>query len=198
VIPGKAMMGLAVAMLLAFGAAPAHAGPGVKCQEKMNSKVDHKGTDGSECFASSDGTGGAKSKAAGAKSFADAEIQTGGKANAVATGGSFSEAIADTGSHSISNASNGGSVTATSDKHGVAKGTASGSSEADPSAFGKCHATAKATGLNSLATAECLSPGTFAHATATGGGKAHAFSNASPSCVPNAGTAHVHSSGGDC
>ena len=44
-------------MLLVFAAAQAHAKASVVCVEKMNTNVDHKGTDGSECFAGSDGSG---------------------------------------------------------------------------------------------------------------------------------------------
>jgi len=194
------MIGLLAAMLLTFVAAPAHAKAASVCVQKKNNSVDHKGTDGSECFASSDGSGKAHSSATGDKSFADAELNSGGKAKATATGGSFSEATADTGGKSTSNASNGSSVTATSDEHGVAKGTANGSmSEADPSAFGKCNASAKATGTGSLAVASCGSNGTFAQATATNGGIAKAFDNASPTCTASSGsTAKVTSSGGNC
>jgi hypothetical protein len=186
---------------LAFVAGQAHAKASSVCIEKKNNSVDKKGTDGSECFASSDASGKARSSATGDKSFADAEVNSGGKAKATATGGSFSEATADTGSKSTSNASNGSSVTATSDEHGVAKGTASGSmSEADPSAFGKCNATAKATGASSLAVASCGSNGTFAQATATNGGISKAFDNATPTCTANSvtATAKVMSSGGNC
>lgn len=195
--PRKSMIGLAAAMLLVFAAAPAHAGAGAVCAEKMSANIDNKGTDGSECFASSDGSGTAKAKASGAKSFADGEVQTGGKSNAVATGGSFSEAVSDTSGHSTSHASGGSSVTVASDEHGVAKAAATLASEADASAFGKCSASAKATG-GSLAVADCETNGTFAHATATGGGIAKGFDNASPVCTPGAGTAKVRSSGGNC
>jgi hypothetical protein len=198
--PRKATIGLIVAMLLIFAAAQAHAAAGSVCAVKKNNSVDHKGVDGSECFASSAGKGNAHSSATGDKSFADAEVNGRGKAKATATGGSFSEAIADTGGKSTSNASNGSSVTATTDEHGVAKGTADGSmSEADPSAFGKCNASAKATGVGSLATSQCGSNGTFAHATATNGGIAKAFDNASPTCTAaGTATAKVQSSGGNC
>jgi hypothetical protein len=197
------MTGVLVAMLFVLVAAQAHAKAASVCVQKKNNSVDHKGTDGSECFASSDGSGKARSSATGDKSFADAEVNSGGKAKATATGGSFSEALTDTGSKSTSNASNGSSVTATSDEHGVAKGTANGSmSEADPSAFGKCNASATATNTGSLATlatANCGSNGTFARATATNGGTAKAFDNASPTCTATGTeTAQVTSSGGNC
>ena len=195
----KMMVGLVVGMLLASVAAQAHAA-GVSCKRKKPGTVDRKGADGSECFVGSDGTGTARSKAVGNKSFADAELQTHGKAKATATGGSFSEATSDTGGNSSSNASGGSSVTATSDMHGVAKGTASGSmAEADPSAFGKCKATATATGAGSFAKADCGTNGTFATATATGGGTAKAFDNMTPTCTATTGqTAMVTSSGGTC
>jgi hypothetical protein len=192
----KIMMGLAAAMLLAFAAEEAHAGAGAVCSEKKASSVDHTGTDGSECFASSDGSGKATAKAVGG-SYADSEVQTGGKSKATATGGSFSEATSDTGGHSTGNAATGSSVTVASDEHGVAKGTGTGGSEADAAAFGKCNASAKATG-GSLAVADCEANGTFAHATATGGGVAKAFDNATPVCEPGSGTATVRSSGGNC
>jgi hypothetical protein len=196
------MIGLAAAMLLAFATTTAHAQATVVCKTKLNTSVDNKGGDGSECFASSDGTSEKKahSEATGNGSFADAEEQTGSHSRATATGGSFSEATSDTHAQSTSDASNGSSVTASSDHHGVAKATADGSSsEADASAFGRCEAKAKATGTGSLATAECGSRNKFAHATATNGGTAHAFDNASPTCDPGAsGTAKVRSSGGNC
>src|ERR1039458_10180388 len=195
--PRKSMIGLAAAMLLVFAAAPAHAGAGSVCKEKTATSVDNKGSDGSECFASSDGSSTAKSKATGDKSFADAEVSTGGRSKAAATGGSFSEAISDTGGHSTSNSSSGSDGDATSDDHGVAKTTATESSEAHSLAFGKCDAVANSTG-GSLAVADCEADGTFAHATATGGGTAKGFYNASPVCTPGAGTARVRSSGGNC
>ncbi len=191
-------MGFAVAMLLAFAAAPAHAAASVVCIEKTANTVDRHGTDGSECFAGSDGSGKAKASATGDHSFADSELQTGGKTTATATGGSFSEAVADTGGHAISNASSSSSVTASSDEHGVAKGTATGSSEADASAFGKCNASAKAAGAGSLAVVRCEHDGTFARAKATGGGIAKGFDDAPPICTPNGGFAKVRSSGGNC
>jgi hypothetical protein len=197
--PHRAVMGFAAAMLLAFAAAPAHAGPGAKCSEKQNSSVDHIGTDGSECSASSDGTGTAKSKASGATSSADAEVQTGGKANAVATGGSQSEALSDTGGHATSHASGGGSDGfVESHGHGVAKGNATGGGQTDAVADGKCNASAKAAGSGSYAQSRCGANGSFAHATATGGGAAIAWDNALPTCTPGSGTAKVRSSGGNC
>lgn len=195
---GKAMIGFATAMLLVFAAAPAHAknSGGASCVEKNNTSVDKPGTDGSECFASSDGTSTAKSNATGG-SFADAEVATGGKANAVGTGGSFSEATSDTHGQSIAHSTQGSRVTATSDEHGVAKGNASGGSEADASAFGKCNAKAKATG-GSLAVAACATNGGFVHAVATGGGDAEGSDTGLPTCNPGSGTAKVRSSGGNC
>jgi hypothetical protein len=196
--PRKAMIGFAAAMLLAFVAPQAHAGAGAVCNEKMATGIDHTGTDGSECLASSDGTSTAKSKATGAKSVAEADVSTGGKANAVATGGSFSEAGSDTGSHSKSTASSGSLAEAFSDEHGKAKATATGGSDAVVDAFGKCKGTAKATGA-SLAVAVCEHDGTFAHATATGGGEAEGSDTSPPTCIPGpSGTAKVRSTGGNC
>ena len=198
----NAVIGFAATMLLAFAAAPALAkGPpfNVKCKEKTANSVDLHGTDGSECFASSDGSGTAKANADGATSFADGEVQTGAEAKATARSGSFSEATSDTHGKSTSKATGGSSVTATSDHHGNAEGTATSGSEADASAFGACDAKATADGAGSLATADCESNGTHAQATATGGGTAKGFSNASPTCNPGAsGTARVRSSGGNC
>ena len=72
------MIGLLAAMLLTFVAAQAHAKASVVCAEKKNNSIDHKGVDGSECFASSDGKGKSHSSASGDKSFADAEVNSGG------------------------------------------------------------------------------------------------------------------------
>jgi hypothetical protein len=196
------MIGLAAAILMAFAAAPTHAkGPPftVVCVETHNTTLDRKGTDGSECFASSDKTGKATAKAAGNKSFADAEMQGGGLATATVRDGIFSGAISDSGGKSISHVTGaGGDGDATSDAHGRATTNATGGSEAHTQAFGKCDAKATSSGAGSFAKAVCEANGTFAHATATGGGEAQAFNSAPPVCHPNGGTAKVRSSGGNC
>src|SRR5258705_4400452 len=91
--PRSAMMGFAGAILLGFAAAPALAKSPpftVKCVEKKNTSVDLIGTDGSECFASSDKTGTATAKASDDKSFADDEVRSNGTSKASARGRSFS------------------------------------------------------------------------------------------------------------
>lgn len=198
--PRKAVFGIAAAMLLTFAAAPSHAGPfTVKCTQTAAGSVDlHGTTDTSECFASSDGSGTAKAKAADDDSFADGEIETNGSALATAKGGSFSEATADTGGDSTSHVTGGGDGDATSDENGVAFTKAIHAGEAHSQAFGKCRATARANGAGSLATALCENDGTKACAKATGGGIAKAFDGAPPVCTPGSGTASVRSSGGKC
>jgi len=197
--PRKAIFGIAAAMLLVFAAAPAYAGPfTVKCIVTTATNLDLIGSDGSECFASSDGSGTAKAKAADDSSFADGEIETNGSALATAKGGSFSEATADTGGDSTSHVTGGGDGDATSDENGVAFTKAINAGEAHSQAFGKCKATARAIGAGSLATALCEQDGTKACAKATGGGIAKAFGDAAPVCTPGSGTASVRSSGGKC
>ena len=198
--------GLAVAMTLVFGTAPAFAGPGSVCTvTKKNTSVDHTGSDGSECFASSDGHSKGHATATGDKSEAEADGMTGGKATAIANGvSSFSDASADGHGHSTSTAMGDGTqANAVTDAKGKAKSTANGTnSEADSSAFGKCKATSMATTgphAASKAVANCSHNGTFVSATATDGGMAEGSDDAPPTCDPGAhGTATVHSSGGDC
>ena len=63
---GFLMMGVVGAIVLGFAAAPADARQPpftVKCVVKKNTNVDLIGTDGSECFASSDKMGTATAKA---------------------------------------------------------------------------------------------------------------------------------------
>jgi hypothetical protein len=200
--PRSAMMGFAGAILLGFAAAPAHAAPPpftVKCVETKNTNVSLTGTDGSQCFASSDKTGTAKAKASDAGSFADAELSSHGTSTATARGGSFSGAFSDNKSTSISHVTGpGGDGDATSDHKGTATTNALGGAEAHTQAFGNCDAKANATGTGSFALADCEANGTFAHATSTGGGEARGFWNGPPICNPNGGTAKVRSTGGNC
>ena len=197
------MMGFATAMLLAYASAPAFAKSPpftVVCVEKHNTNVSLSGTDGSDCFASSDGSGQAKAKAAGSGSSSDAEVSSGGTSKATARDGSFSEAISDTKGISISHVSGaGGDGDATTDHKGTATTNVTGGAEAHTQAFGKCDAQATADGALSFAKAVCEAKGTFAHATATGGGEAQAFWNAPPICNAVApATAKVRSTGGKC
>ncbi len=196
--PGKATIGwLGAAMLLALSAAQAHAG-GAVCAPHLG-LVDHTGSDGSECLASSDGTGTPHANAKGAGSFAEADLSSGGKATATAKDGSFSDAAADSGGHSTSHASGAGSFgEAVSDDHGTAKATATAGGNGQSAAFGKCKATGKATGSSSAAFAQCENAGTFATATATNGGTAFGFDDQAPTCIPNGGTATVKSTFGNC
>jgi len=199
----NAMLGFSLAMLLGSAAGPAHARSApftVKCVEKHNTTLDLVGSDGSECFASSDKTGTATAKASDDHSFADAELSSKGTSTATARGGSFSEAISDTGGISISHVTGaGGDGDATTDHKGTATTKATGGSEAHTQAFGKCDAQATADGAGSFALGDCEAKGTFAHAKATGGGEARAFWNAAPICNAVApATAKVHSSGGNC
>jgi len=199
----SAMMGFAVATSLAFAAAPAQAKCTtatftVVCKETTAAHIDHVGGDGSECFAQSDGSGLAKACASDDHSFADSEMSTGGTTHATAKGGSFSGAFADNGGTSVSHVSGaGGDGDATSDDKGTATTNATGSSEAHTQAFGKCTASATASG-GSFANAVCENNGTHATATATKGGHAEAFDDKSPICTPNGGTAKVRSSHGNC
>ncbi|HEV2171096.1 MAG TPA: hypothetical protein VGR40_09125 [Candidatus Binatus sp.] len=192
---------MAIAMMLALGA-PAQAGSGASCHPKRGQTVDHLGSDGSECDASTFGKGSAaNAQASGDKAFAEADAMTGGHAKATTTGvSSFSEASADSNSKSTATGKGDGSQTnASSDHNGKAASMTNGTnSEADTQAFGQCKSKATATGTNSLATASCSHAGTFAKATATNGGTAKAFDNMPPVCTPAGGTATVHSSGGDC
>ena len=111
----------------------------------------------------------------------------------------FSEAIADHGGISISHVAGAhGDGDATTDSNGKAVTNVTAGGEAHSTADGHCLATAKADGTGSKATANCVGTLTFAHATATGGGLAKAFDNASPTCTANGGTAKVVSSGGNC
>ena len=199
--PRTATIGLAVAVTLELGAASAFAGPGSVCTVTKNTSVDHKGTDGSECFASSDGHAKGHSTATGSGASPEADAMTHGKSVATASGtNSFSLASADTGGHSTASATGDKSqANAATDANGKAKSTSNGdSAEADTQAFGKCKSTSMATGTGSLATASCSKAGKFAFATATNGGTAHAFDNMPPVCTPAGGSATVHSSGGDC
>lgn len=203
--PRRTTIGLAFAMMLALATTQAYAGAGSSCTEKRNTNIDQMGSDGSECFASSDGKSKAHSTATGNKAFAEADAETHGMATANASGvNSFSEASADTKGHSTSNATGDNSSANTSSDHrGKAKATANGTgSEADSSAFGKCKATSMATtGVDgpSSAVADCSHNGTFVSATATDGGMAEGFDDAPPTCDPGPhGTAKVHSSGGNC
>lgn len=196
-------IGLAVAMTLVSAARPARAAGSV-CTETKSTSVDHKGNDGSECYASSDGMAKAHSSASGSGSYAEADAATHGKSTATATGGSESFAQSDTNGHSTSHAMNGGNGDAESDEHGIAKSTSTGAdSHADSHAFGKCKATATVTGSSmaggSMAFADCESNGTFVNATANGGGVAMGSDSGPPSCdVSGGGTATVHSTGGNC
>ena len=200
----SAMMGFAAAMLLAFAVGPAHAKCNtstftVVCLETAAANIDHKGGDGSECFAQSDGSGLAKACASDSGSFADSEMSTGGTTHATAKGGSFSEALADHKGTSVSHVSGaGGDGDATSDDKGTATTNVTGGAEGHSSAFAKCDAQATAIGSGSLATAECTTKNGFAHAKATGGGTAEGSDTAPPTCTPAGGTARVRSSHGNC
>jgi hypothetical protein len=197
------VIGFAAAMLLAYASAPAHAkGPKftVVCVEKANTNVDKKGNDGSECFASSDGTGKGTAKAAGDKSSAEGDAATKGTSTATARGGSISIASSDTGCKAISHVSGtGGDGDATCDEHGTATTNVTGGGEAHTQAFGKCNAKATAD-AGSFANAVCGHDGTHANAVATKGGHAEGFDDKSPICTASAmhSTAVVHSSGGNC
>ena len=201
----SAMMGFAGAILLVFAVGTAHAFCNqlpaftVKCKETTAAHKDLHGGDGSECFAQSDGTGTATACAKGNKSSADAEPNTGGTATATARGGSISISSADNGGTSISHVSGaGGDGDATSDDKGTATTKATGGSEAHTQAFGKCDATATATG-GSFANAVCEHNGTHATAVATKGGHAEGFDDKSPICIANGvSTAKVRSTGGNC
>jgi hypothetical protein len=193
------VIGFAAAMLFAFAPGSAHAKAKkftVVCIEKNNTTVDHTAT-GTECFASSDGTGKATAKAA--LGFADSELSSGGTTTATVRGsGAFSGATADTGGKSISHvAGAGGDGDATSDEKGTATTNVTGGGEAHTQAFGKCDANATAD-AGSFAKAVCEHNGTHATAVATNGGHAEGFDDKSPICTPNGGTAKVRSTGGNC
>jgi len=79
----------------------------------------------------------------------------------------------------------------------MATATATGGSNANVTALGKCNATGMATG-GSTVNAHCEADGSFVHATATGGGEADGDDTSPPTCIPNGGTATVSSSGGNC
>lgn len=196
--PGRAMTaGLGAALLFAISAVQAQAAGGAACAPHVG-EVDHPGTDGSECLASSDGTGTPHANATG-HSFAEADLSSGGKAKATAKDHSSSTATADSGGHSTSTTSGSNSFgEAVSDENGTSKATATGGGNGQSSAFGKCKATAKASGADTTAFAQCENPGTFATATATNGGIALGFDDKAPTCVPNGGTATVKSTFGNC
>ena len=196
--PGRAMtVWLGAVLLIALSAAQARAAAGAACAPHLG-EVDHFGSDGSECLASSDGTGTPHANATG-NSFAEADLSSGGKAKATAKDNSSSTATSDTGGHSTSTTSGSGSFgEAVSDDHGKSKATATGGADGQSAAFGSCKATAKATGAESVAFAQCENNGTFATATATNGGVALAFDDKAPTCVQNSGTATVKSSFGNC
>src|SRR4029077_16469910 len=146
---GNLIMGFAVAAVLAFAVVPADAKSPppftVGCVEKHNTSVSLSGTDGSDCFASSDGSGQAKAKASDSGSSSDAEVSSGGTSRATARGGSFSGAISDTKGTSISHVSGaGGDGDATTDHKGTATTNVTGGAEAHTQAFGKCDAQATA------------------------------------------------------
>ena len=196
----RATAALIFAMIGTLSAAPVYAA-GSTCTATKLKVVDHVGSDGSECEASSDGKSKGHSTATGDKASAEADAMTHGKATATASGiGSFSDASADSGGHSTAHAMGDGSqANAATDSQGKAMSMANGTNaEADTQGFGKCKSTAKATGTKSLAVASCSTNGTFASATATNGGTAKAFDNLPPVCQPNGGTATVKSSGGNC
>ena len=191
----KAVMGFATAVVLFFGAAPAHAGKGAVC--KSTSGVDqHTGADGSDCLASSDGTGNAKARAKTGGS-AQTFVETGGKSNSVATNDGSAEAESESGGKSTAHASTSGSAFVDADNGGVASATATGSGTGEATAFGNCVARSKAT-QSATANADCSTSGGFVHSTATNGGTAIGSDTAPPTCTPGGGTAKVRSSGGDC
>jgi hypothetical protein len=189
------VIGFAAGVLLIFASAPVHAGAGAVC--KSTSGVDmHSGADGSDCLASSDGTGNAK---ASAKTSGSAQtfVTTGGKSNAVATGSGSAEAESESGGKSTAHASSSGSAFVDADNGGVATTTATGSGSGEATAFGNCVATSKASS-SATANADCTTSGGFVHSTATNGGTAIGTDTAPPTCSPGGGTAKVRSSGGNC
>ena len=118
------------------------------------------------------------------------------------TDGSMCEAVTEDGTgKSQAKATGANSFSETDvDHHGNAKASANGDhANGQAVAFGKCKASAKAVGPNSVAFGRC-EVGGFAHAVATGGGEADAFDDATPTCTAtvNGSTAMVHSTGGDC
>ena len=100
-----ALMGFVTAALFAF-AAQAYAG-GVTCKSTHGV---HKRTasDGSDCLASSDGTGKAKAKASGGGS-AQTFVTTGGKSSSFATNQAMAEAESESKGKSTAHASDPGS-----------------------------------------------------------------------------------------
>lgn len=180
----KATIGLIAAMFLVFAAAQADAKSKatVKCVEKTNDSTDLVGGDGSECFASSDGSGKAQANATGNKSFSDAEVSTSGKSKATAKSGGFSEATSDTGGNSTSLASGGGSAGAVTDENGIADATATGEGSANASGFGgMATATADSSGSS---TAEADATGGMATATSDSSGSSTA--EAAANCTAKA------------
>lgn len=196
---GKAMIGFAAAALLPFAAAQAFAGAKTVCTTSSSSThVMHTGSDGSECLATSDGTGKAKANASGSGSYAETDVLSGGHSSSFATDSAMSEAESESDGRSTAHASNPGSNTyVDADNHGVAKGTATGGSTSEATALGKCVATSKAT-QGSTADANCEAAGSFVHSTATDGGEAFGSDSSPPTCTPNGGTAKVRSTGGNC
>ena len=190
----KSTIGLATAMLLVF-AAQAHAG-GATCKSTKGQKT-HTAKDGSNCLASSDGTGKAKAKATGGAS-SETFVTTGGKSNSVASDQATAEAESESKGKSTGHASGKGSdAFVDADQKGVATVNASGGSIANVTALGNCNASGMATGASTI-NVTCEADGSFVHATATGGGEADGDDIDPPTCKPNGGTAKVRSSGGNC
>lgn len=190
----RALMGFATAMLIA-SAAQAYAG-GVTCK---STKGVHKRTasDGSNCLASSDGTGKATAKASGGGS-SQTFVDTGGKSSSFATNQGMSEAESESKGKSTAHASDPGSnAFVDADQKGVATVSATGGSTANVTALGNCNASGMAAG-GSTVNANCEADGSFVHATATGGGDAEGSDSSDPICTPNGGTATVRSSHGNC
>src|SRR5208337_69112 len=143
-VSGKSMMGLATAVLLIF-AAQAHAGSAT-CSRSTKGEKKHTAYDGSNCLASSDGSGKAKAKATGGAS-AQTFVETGGKSNSVASDQAMSEAESESKGKSTAHASGPGSdAFVDADQKGIATATATGGSNANVTALGKCNATGMATG----------------------------------------------------
>jgi hypothetical protein len=193
--PRKVAMRLASALLVAFAAAPAHAGAGAVCSA-ASGMIGHTGADGSHCFGSSDGTDTAISKAS-VDGLAQTFVITAGEANAAATDHSGAVSQAGKGGLATSNAKDHSEAEAFGYAGGVAKATADDQSSVQAQSSVGCNATAKATGASSIAIAQC-SNGGFAHVTATNGGVAQGADSAKPTCTPNGGTSKVRSTGGNC
>jgi hypothetical protein len=191
----------AVMIALMIASTRAQAAKAAKCVTK-NGEVDHTSADGSKCETFSDGTDKATAKASG-DSLAGAEAETGSKADTTATSGSTAESDAFDGATASCDASK-GSFCRTLATSGVAKATAGEGASFDSSGGAyaqtdaKCKATAKATGVGALASADCKSDGSVVKATATNGGKAEGFDYQAPICTPNGGTAVVVSPMGNC